>query len=111
MTEYEVPTKQVVPAGKDTLDGLTIRELDIASRKLQVDVVDAFKHGAGGKRYAAFATVAWLWAKRTDPAAKLDPFMDLETGALLDLLGVGDDEDELPDGDDPDANPTDSARE
>lgn len=102
---------RLIPPGKDVLDGLTVRELDLASRKLQVDVVDAFKGGAGGKRYAAFATVAWLWAKRTDPTVKIDPFMDLETSELLKLLGLDDDDDDDDQGDDDaEANPTDSGR-
>lgn len=94
---------RLVPEGKDPLDDLTIRELDIASRKLEVDVASAIKHGVGGKRYEGLALVAWLWAKRSDPQAKLEPFRDVTMPALATALGMDDDDEEE---DDDDENPT-----
>lgn len=103
----------VLPAGADVLDDLTVRELDIVSRQLKCDVYDAVGNDAGGARWSALARLAWLWAKRTDPTAKLDPFLDYTGAQLTQLLRMGaDDVDESDDESaaevDAEANPTGS---
>lgn len=119
MTENTTTTDQldepaelqpVVPAGVDPIDGLTVNELDIASRQLRCDVYEAVG-GKDGLRWAALARLAWLWAKRTDTHAKLATFTEM-TGAQLtgvlrldEHVDAGDDVD-LVDDEDPAANPT-----
>lgn len=87
---WTVPTERVVPEGVDVIDGLLVRELDIVSRQLGCDVTAALGDQGNGKglRWAALARLAWLWAKRADPKAKLDPFLDLGVGALNHLIGA-----------------------
>lgn len=109
---YTPPTGCVVPAGRDVVDDLTVRELDIVSRQLGCDVVEALGDTGNGKgrRWAALPRLAWLWAKRADPRAKLDPFLDLTADQLNDLLGDDEVDDQVDDqGDDVAANPTDPA--
>lgn len=77
----------VVPEGKDLTD-LTIGELDKVSRELKHDVLDAVAGGSNGAyRWGAMARLAWLWARRTDPQAKLQTFLDYETEDLTHACG------------------------
>jgi hypothetical protein len=112
-TPYELPTECVVPEGVDLVDGLLVNELDIVSRQLGCDVMDALGDtgNGAGKRWSALPRLAWLWAKRTDPRAKLDPFLHTAPSQLNLLLGLDRDEDPAGDEDDDDAlaNPTDAA--
>lgn len=82
----------VVPEGADALDNLTVAELDIASRQLHADVYAvALGHPQrdpqAGSKWKAYALLAWLWAKRTDPHAKLAGFLELSGPQLLEVLG------------------------
>lgn len=88
---------RVVPEGKD-FTRLTVGELDTASRKLGEDVLGVIAQGsddgpAHPRRWAAFALLAWLWAKRQDPKVEIATFEALEVDELLAVLGM-DDEDE-----------------
>jgi len=105
-TTYTPPTERVVPDGAGLVDGLTVRELDMVSRQLGCDVTAALadQGNGAGKLWAALPRLAWVWAKRTDPHAKLDPFLDLSSSQLSTLLGQDEDPDE-----DPETNPTDPA--
>ena len=95
----------VLDAGLDPLDDLSVTELDIASRQLKVDVYQAVA-GEGGLRWAALARLAWLWAKRRDPHAKLQPYLDLRGAQLTEVLRLNDRVEA--EQDDPNANPTDA---
>jgi hypothetical protein len=107
---YTPPTECVVPEGKHMVDGLTVRELDIVSRQLGCDVSAALRdQGAGaGKLWSALPRLAWVWTKRTDPQAKLDPFLDLDAGQIGILLGQDEPDEHIEHaaGDTPDENPT-----
>lgn len=108
MTE-NTPTELLepyVPADVDPVDGLTVRELDIASQRIKCDIGEALQ-GKDGKRWLAMATIAWLWAKRLDPTTKFDPLLDLHAGELARRLRFDEDQVEADD----DANPTGSAPE
>jgi hypothetical protein len=109
-TTYTPPTECVVPEGQHLVDGLSVRELDIVSRQLGCDVSAALadKGTGAGKLWAALPRLAWVWTKRRDPHAKLDPFLDLTAAQLGTLLGDDDPAGDQVD-DDPDANPTDPA--
>ena len=109
-TPVELPAgiDYVLDAGIDPLDDLSVTELDIASRQLKCDVYQAVA-GEGGLRWAALARLAWLWAKRTDPHAKLQPYLDLTGAQLTECLRLNDRVDQGED--DPNTNPTDAAPE
>ncbi|GAB3251376.1 hypothetical protein GCM10027425_09270 [Alteromonas gracilis] len=77
-----------VPDGVDPLDGLLVGELGHASRIIGVDVVEAVLADKDGRRWDALPAVAWLWAKRLDPKAKLEPFKNLPGARLYELLGM-----------------------
>lgn len=100
-----------IPEGCDPLDDLMVAELDIASRQLKHDVYACVGQKDGDGRYwHALALLAWLWAKRLDPKAKLEPFRQLKGAQLTEVLRLND----LPDDDSADdasaeENPTDSA--
>lgn len=99
----------VVPAGVDPIDALTVTELDIASRQLRCDVYEAVG-GKDGLRWAALARIAWLWAKRRDERAKLQPFVDLTGAQLTHVLRLDEDDDQVDQvDDDVEANPTEHA--
>lgn len=99
----------LVPPGVDMLDGLTVAELDTASRQIKCDVIDAVA-GKDGLRWSALPRVAWLWARRRDPQRKLQPFLDLSASELGRLLGLDDDDDDDQAQEvDTAANPTDYA--
>lgn len=78
----------VVPEGKDLTD-LTVGELDKVSRELKADVLAAVAglEGVGHLRWGAMARCAWLWARRTDPNAKLQTFLDYTTDELVTACG------------------------
>lgn len=97
----------VLDRGTDPLDELTVTELDIVSRQLGLDVYEAVG-GAKGMRWAALARLAWLWAKRRDPHAKLQPFLDLNGAQLTEVLRLNDQADDVDQAPelDAEANPT-----
>ena len=115
MTEnsYTIPRDEagqllpVLPAGVDPMDDLTAGELGHIGKLLSYDPVSAVRDPKAGLRWPALAHFAWVWAKRTDPRAKLQPFLDLratELSAVLRLDELAGDEPEL----DAETNPTDS---
>ena len=71
----------------DPLDGLSVRELRVANGKLRADVVHAIM-APTADRWDAMALVGWLHAKRLDPTAKLDPWLDLSAAQLSKALRV-----------------------
>jgi hypothetical protein len=80
----------------DPLNQLTIAELDMCSRLLKTDIVTAI-HGASMHRWAGMAIVAYVIAKRADPAAKLDTYRQMTPAELTAALGYpGDAEDPDP---------------
>lgn len=102
--------ERFIPAGKDPIDDLSVRELALVSRQIGCDVTAAVASDKDGKRWDALPRLVWLWAKRQDPTAKLDPFMDWTANQLMAALGMDDEPDD--DGDEEiEANPTDSAPE
>lgn len=118
MTEpdaYTPPTEPVVPEGKDPLDNLKVQELSIVGKQLKLDPYAAVHDPQYGIKWEALATVAWVWAKRIDPRAKLAPFLELEPGDIAMLLrqlddDEGEDQGEDQAGGDDLENPTDSPR-
>lgn len=88
-------------ATKDPLAQLTITEVDSGSRLLKADLVTAITRGTVD-RSKALAIVAFLHARRADPAAKLQPFVEMtyaELGDHLNELGGGDQDDDDDDDD------------
>lgn len=55
----------LVPADVDDSADLPIALLDSACNHLKCDVVDAARGGVPGKRYAAWAELAFQWARHT----------------------------------------------
>ena len=90
----------VVPEGCDPLDDLTVAELGIVGRQLGCDPYAAVQDKATGLRWEALGRVAWLWAKRRDPRAKLDPILQLTAAQVSALLGLLDDDPTPDDGED-----------
>lgn len=70
----------------DPLNQLTIAELDTCSRLLKTDIVAAI-HGGTMNRWAGMAILAYVIAKRTDPAAKLGTFREMTPVELTAALG------------------------
>lgn len=105
-TDYQLPTECVVPEGVDPLDDLTVGELGHVGKLIKYDPVTAVKRPEVGLRWPALAHIAWVWAKRVDPKAKLQPFLDATVPQLSVVIGL-DREADAEDGD-ADANPTDS---
>lgn len=89
-----VELTKLVPEGTDALDDLTAAELGTVGRQLRCDPYEAVVgQGAGaGLRWEALARIAWLWAKRRDDRAKLDPYLQLRPAELSIVLGLDDDE-------------------
>jgi hypothetical protein len=81
----------------DPMD-LTVNEVEIANRKLGGDALAALAEG-GKDRWSAAALLAWLHAKRDDPAASLDTFRGMSLNALVALMTT--DDDTADDGSDP----------
>jgi hypothetical protein len=77
----------------DPINQLTIAELDTCSRLLKTDIVAAI-HGGTMNRWAGMAIVAYVIAKRTDPAAQLGAFRAMTPVELTVALGYPDDDDQ-----------------
>jgi hypothetical protein len=69
----------------DPLDGLSVRELRVGNAKLRGDLVHAITTPTAD-RWDAMALMGWLHAKRLDPTAKLDPWLDLTAAQLSKAL-------------------------
>lgn len=83
----------IIPPDVDVLDDLTVAELGTIGRQMGCDAYDAVKdreRGAGLK-WEALGRVTWLWAKRRDPRAKLDPILQLTPAQIGTVLGLFDD--------------------
>lgn len=80
----------IVPDGLDPLDDLTVAELGTIGRQMGCDPYNAVKNRdeGAGLRWEALGRVAWLWAKRRDPRAKLDPILSLRPGDVGEVLGM-----------------------
>jgi hypothetical protein len=76
---------------------LTVRELNILNKRLGTDAVKAVADGTE-HRWTAIALSQWLLAKRSDPAAAEDTYLDM---TIEQLGALREDEDET------DAGPTD----
>lgn len=106
-------TESLVPEGK-RLTNLTVAELDYASKRLGVNALTALtpndKTGEPHpRREMALAVIALVWARRKDPAAKLETYSELELADLMPLLGMNRDAAEEPlnvDPDDPSRSPS-----
>lgn len=100
----------MVPDGKVMAD-LTMRELDIASRKLGTDALAALGSqgdDAQGKprppsplRYKALILLAWLWGIRSgNPDAKVATYAEMEIDELQHVMGYHRDQPPAPADDD-----------
>lgn len=78
---------------------LTVGELGYAGRELGADVIYATAKNTP-HRLEAYAWIAYLWARRTDPTAKVKTYLELELTDLAHLLRlntvVRQDDDETP---------------
>jgi hypothetical protein len=84
------------------LTDLTVRELNIIARRIGADPMAAAAEGTE-HRWTAVALGQWLVAKRTDPTARDETYLDLTIAQLQDLMDDGAD----PAGeDDAEADPT-----
>lgn len=110
-TTTEEQRPPVVPEGKHW-SNLTVGELGYAGRELGADIVHATSVPGDPYRVEAYAWAAYLWARRADPAVRVQDFMALELvelGRLLRLNVRRDaDTDTAPDRE-PEDDPTDSA--
>lgn len=88
-TDAELGSVCLVPDGCHATDDLTVAELSAVSRELRCDVVSALSdEGTGaGRSWDAYALLAWTWAKRSNPRAKLSPFKQLNGEQLLRCIG------------------------
>lgn len=105
---YTAPTDPVLPPGANALDSLTVGELGTIGKALKLDPYVAVGKDETGVRWPALAHAAWVWAKRTDPRAKLSPFLELTADEVRHLLRMDEDEDQDQADADPAADPTDS---
>jgi hypothetical protein len=89
MTDTAV--EPLIPEGK-RITSLTVAELDYASKRLGMNVITALSTNEQGEPHQrqayALAVVALCWARRRNPAAKLEEFTNLELGELTERLGV-----------------------
>ena len=92
-TEYQLPTEPVVPEGRDPIDDLTAGELGHVGKLIKYDPVSAVSDPTTGLRWPALAHLAWVWARRVDPKAKLQPFLDSTPRTLTALLRLDEDDD------------------
>lgn len=90
MTAHNIDLPHKPQGDDDLLDGLTVRELRVGNGKLRADLVNAITEPTAD-RWDALALAGWLWAKRTDPAARLDPWTDLTASQLVELLDLNTD--------------------
>lgn len=95
-----------VEAGVDPLDDLTVAELSIVGRQIKCDPYEAMGPRSE-HRWDALARIAWLWAKRRDAHAKLQPYLDLTGAQLTEVLRLNDRQDDADQ--DVAENPTDHA--
>jgi len=101
----------VIPDGLDPLDDLTVGELGTVGRQLGCDPYAAVNDQATGLRWLALGHLAWVWAKRTDPRAKLDPILQLKPSQVAAMLRMLDDDDDDAAGDQDDVDQVDVAGE
>lgn len=112
-TTYTIPRDEhgqllpVLPADVDVMDDLTAGELGTIGKLLSYDPVTAVRDPQAGLRWPALAHFAWVWAKRSDPRAKLQPFLDLRATELSRVLRLDEPSTE-PAELDAETNPTDS---
>lgn len=71
----------------DPLNQLTIAELDTCSRLLKTDIVTAI-HGGTMHRWQGLAILAYVLAKRADPAAKLETYRAMTPAELSAEIGI-----------------------
>lgn len=84
----------LIPEGVDFLDDLTVAELGVVGRQLKCDPYDAIKDrdAGAGLKWEALGRIVWLWSKRRDPRAKLDPILQLRPTEIGAVLGLFDDD-------------------
>lgn len=89
MTETPPPaleeTPPVVPEGQHW-SNLTVGELGYAGRELGADIINAAATPDSPYRMEAYAWAAYLWARRTNPAAKIGTYTGLSLVELARLL-------------------------
>lgn len=108
MTENTTPALEpVTPPGVDPLDDLTVGELGTIGKLIKYDPAAAVQDPTTGLRWPALAHIAWAWARRTDPTAKLAPFLELTAEQVGRLLRLDEPTADTGDGD-AETNPTDS---
>lgn len=88
----------LVPEGLEAAD-LSLGELDKATFHLKCDPLEALRYGDKLKRYAAYAYLCWLWAKRQNPKAQLDTYREYTIDEATHALRMDEEaeEDEEPD--------------
>jgi hypothetical protein len=101
---------RLVPEGKELTD-LKIVELDYASKKCGADVVGVCASKDHPNKQKAFACLALVWARRSNPSAVLETYLDMEVSELYQLLGLIGADGRAPEkapqlDEDPAANPT-----
>ena len=94
MSTADQPTPPVEQL--DPVDSLTVVELRVINGKLKADAMKAITDGTAD-RWDALALVAWVLAKRRDPAARLSTYENMTIGQLGDLL-PDDDDDQVDEG-------------
>ena len=84
-TETTAPLLPDIGLTGDPVDTLTIPELRIGNAKLRADIVNAITRPTED-RWDALALVAWLHAKRLDPAARLETFTRLTVEQIAQVV-------------------------
>lgn len=92
-------------AARKTIDDLTLEEVSTGNRLIKADMSKAITEGTV-ERPDAIAVLAWLFARRENPEAKLAPFRQMTGREVIALLGWDDDDQ---DNDEEAADPTESA--
>lgn len=93
-------------AARKTIDDLTLEEVSTGNRLIKADMSKAITEGTV-ERPDAVAVLAWLFARRENPEAKLAPFRQMTGREVIALLGW--DDDDQADDDEEAADPTASA--
>jgi hypothetical protein len=75
----------VVPEGRHAIDDLTAGELGFGSRLMKGDLATLAQSGHEST-WEARCCLAWLWARRTDPGAQMEPYRALSAFQLLRTL-------------------------